>query len=583
MSSRPAPPGLASARREGRVTTTPKRRPPSSGWDGVEVVPDSEEERIKNNPDIIELSSDEEEMCAKPRRLVGDPALQIPGAWLGGGSPLRNLPGRTLRTPATPPSSNKKSALVQTPGTPTSSSKKPSKRPQAVQSVSDDVTADQVVVLPDLGRTPKATLPPKHFYGKAGSSSPSKSTTGARGFLLSVEDSDSEIEVLDGPTLSTVATRPKLKGKQPLYADDDDEDETDTTDSSDAPSTAPSFHIPNKYAKYWTPVPAPAAGTPSGSKVQTPSKGTPSRSPKKLSQAALVKRDAEKWMAHQVEYAEQVYSYLNKVAFDDRLPSLRTIQIKWNNRLTSTAGRARFHRTQSGTETAEIELAPKVVDCDERIRNTLAHEMCHLACWMIDNEIKEYHGKLWSKWARRVEKKDSNLTISVQHTYDIYCPYEWMCASCNETVGRHHNSLDPTKTKCPSCKIGLLVAQFEDEGKQGKKGAVKKMSKHAAARPQGSPRPGRSPRPASPVAVVIYIDSSSDDEDEDLPSIYAQKEVYVVHDSDSESEMSRKDGKDKDKGEDKTIADLAREFGGITIAHSACLHARRRGRRPTTD
>lgn len=85
------------------------------------------------------------------------------------------------------------------------------------------------------------------------------------------------------------------------------------------------------------------------------------------------------------------------------------------------------------------------------------------------------------------------------------------------------------------------------------------------------------------MAVVIYIDSSSDDEeDEDVPSIYAQKEVYVVHDSDSESEsgMLRKDD-DKDK--DKTIADLAREFGGITIAHSVCLHARRRGRRPTTE
>lgn len=35
----------------------------------------------------------------------------------------------------------------------------------------------------------------------------------------------------------------------------------------------------------------------------------------------------------------------------------------------------------------------------ERIRNTLAHEMCHLASWIIDNNINEGHGALWKAWS----------------------------------------------------------------------------------------------------------------------------------------------------------------------------------------
>ena len=34
----------------------------------------------------------------------------------------------------------------------------------------------------------------------------------------------------------------------------------------------------------------------------------------------------------------------------------------------------------------------------ERIRNTLSHEMCHLACWAIDNQPREGHGQLFKSW-----------------------------------------------------------------------------------------------------------------------------------------------------------------------------------------
>ncbi|KAJ7806107.1 SprT-like family-domain-containing protein [Mycena olivaceomarginata] len=194
-----------------------------------------------------------------------------------------------------------------------------------------------------------------------------------------------------------------------------------------------------------------------------------------------MKLDAQAEAVRLAEYAEQVYTWVNRRVFEDRLPSLDKIEIKWNTRLLTTAGKARFHRDRDGNEFVDIELATKILDCEERVRNTLSHEMCHLACWIIDGQIKESHGKLFHKWARRVERKDPVIEISVEHTYDIYYPFEWECANCDKLTGRYTNSLDPTVTKCKWCKTGTLTPTFDPEPPK----AVSKISKMAAAKPQG--------------------------------------------------------------------------------------------------
>lgn len=76
------------------------------------------------------------------------------------------------------------------------------------------------------------------------------------------------------------------------------------------------------------------------------------------------------------------------------------------------------HRSKEGVQTTEIELATKILDSEglfsviaslerwtgvspivaERIQNTLSHEMCHLASWIIDGDPKEGHGKIWKAW-----------------------------------------------------------------------------------------------------------------------------------------------------------------------------------------
>jgi hypothetical protein len=77
--------------------------------------------------------------------------------------------------------------------------------------------------------TPRSKVLAKHFYGnKTGpprAPSPQKSARSTLHLGEAAEESDSEIEVLSGPTPSPGPTQPKSKSKaklQPLYDDDSD-------------------------------------------------------------------------------------------------------------------------------------------------------------------------------------------------------------------------------------------------------------------------------------------------------------------------------------------------------------------------
>ncbi|KAG6820346.1 hypothetical protein H0H93_001791 [Arthromyces matolae] len=116
-------------------------------------------------------------------------------------------------------------------------------------------------------------------------------------------------------------------------------------------------------------------------------KATPRISKKALAAAELERR---------VSYAQKLFEELNRSVFENKLPT--DTKLNWSKRLLTTAGRAKWHRSKEGTQTSEIELAEKILDCDERIRNTLSHEMCHLASWIINANPKEVHGSIFKTW-----------------------------------------------------------------------------------------------------------------------------------------------------------------------------------------
>jgi SprT-like family len=43
---------------------------------------------------------------------------------------------------------------------------------------------------------------------------------------------------------------------------------------------------------------------------------------------------------------------------------------------------------------ARVELSVKVVDRLERLEATLAHELCHAACWVLNHTAKPPHGQV---------------------------------------------------------------------------------------------------------------------------------------------------------------------------------------------
>jgi len=71
----------------------------------------------------------------------------------------------------------------------------------------------------------------------------------------------------------------------------------------------------------------------------------------------------------------------------------------WNKRLLRTAGFCAYKKNRANPEdrTARIELSTKVCDSGERVRDTLIHEMCHAAVWLL-NGVNGGHGPYWKYW-----------------------------------------------------------------------------------------------------------------------------------------------------------------------------------------
>ncbi|KAG2077059.1 hypothetical protein BDR04DRAFT_1089362 [Suillus decipiens] len=212
--------------------------------------------------------------------------------------------------------------------------------------------------------------------------------------------------------------------------------------------------------------------------------------------------------AHREKYAAQLFEEYNSTIFDNGLP--RKTKLNWNKRLLTTAGRAKWHKSRDGVQTTEIELAAKILDCDERIRNTLSHEMCHLACWIINGNPKEGHGQAFKAWASKVMFKYPEINITTRHNYEISYPFEWKCERCSKVYGRYSKSIKPDECVCGVCKVGKLIPLFEQRAPR-----TPKISKMATALPQGSPRPVTALEETGqiPANSTVYIISSEDEVD----------------------------------------------------------------------
>jgi len=189
------------------------------------------------------------------------------------------------------------------------------------------------------------------------------------------------------------------------------------------------------------------------------------------------------------ELARRLHELYNREIFGSALP--HDMPIDWNVRLTKTAGLCYSRRERKynvETRTARIELSTKVIDSADRLRDTLIHEMCHAASWVVSG-YRDGHGPLWRRWAEQAMKRFPELPVIDRcHAYAIRTKYSYKCVNCGYTIGRHSKSLDTSRKVCGHChgRFELVV-----NGKQ------------VSTKAQGGAGNSATPKAPNPFAVFV--------------------------------------------------------------------------------
>ena len=159
----------------------------------------------------------------------------------------------------------------------------------------------------------------------------------------------------------------------------------------------------------------------------------------------------------------------------------------------------------------------KVIDDEERLRSTLAHEMCHAAQWLLDGAKNPPHGEAFRRWGRAFEASVPGMKVphartharvcphtsarharsthahrahppacahaprmrahgsehghwdvaqvTTCHSYEIFAKYRFGCSTCGHEFARHSKSLDLTRKGCGVCRGKLsFLGAFNRDG-----------------------------------------------------------------------------------------------------------------------
>ncbi|XP_025896736.1 acidic repeat-containing protein [Nothoprocta perdicaria] len=151
------------------------------------------------------------------------------------------------------------------------------------------------------------------------------------------------------------------------------------------------------------------------------------------------------------DLTQKLYRLYNNTIFEQKLPE--KMEINWNKKMRKTAGYCVTGQTRSpeGQRYARIELSEKVCDSADRLRDTLIHEICHAATWLI-NGVRDGHGRFWRFYAKKSALIHPELPMVTRcHTYEIKYKFTYECVSCKNTLGRHSKSLDTERFVCARC------------------------------------------------------------------------------------------------------------------------------------
>ncbi|XP_030064693.1 germ cell nuclear acidic protein isoform X2 [Microcaecilia unicolor] len=159
------------------------------------------------------------------------------------------------------------------------------------------------------------------------------------------------------------------------------------------------------------------------------------------------------------ELTRKLYMLYNSSIFNQELPE--KMEIIWNKNMRKTAGYCVTgqQKERGMLRYAKIELSEKVCDSADRLRDTLIHEICHAATWLI-NGVRDGHGQFWKFYAKKSTVVHPELPVVTRcHSYEINYKFRYKCSHCGTTIGRHSKSLDIQQFVCALCQGKLVLLQ----------------------------------------------------------------------------------------------------------------------------
>ncbi|CAI6095401.1 unnamed protein product [Clonostachys chloroleuca] len=197
-------------------------------------------------------------------------------------------------------------------------------------------------------------------------------------------------------------------------------------------------------------------------RITSPVKASPTKKEKKTFD------DAKQALAS--AFLKELDTKITDGKIEELAASTGGVKLNWSRTLNTTAGQAKWKRDTIKTKKADgtvldviykhhasIELAEKVITDEDKLLNTLAHEFCHLANFMVNGITNNPHGKEFKVWAAKCSRvfSDRGIKVTTKHTYEIDFKYIWECSSCAATYKRHSKSINPSKHRCGTCKSEL--------------------------------------------------------------------------------------------------------------------------------
>ncbi|KAK3942083.1 SprT-like family-domain-containing protein [Diplogelasinospora grovesii] len=195
---------------------------------------------------------------------------------------------------------------------------------------------------------------------------------------------------------------------------------------------------------------------------------TPAPASAIISKRAAKKRFAQVKHEMAANFLRELDTVVTKGKISEMAASAGGIKIVWSKTLKTTAGRAHWRKETVRTcaddltirtichHHASIELAEKIIDDEYRLLNTLAHEFCHLANFIVSGITKNPHGKEFKHWGQLCTRAfgDRGIKVTTKHSYEIDFKYVWECtgANCDILYKRQSKCIDPARQLCGACK-----------------------------------------------------------------------------------------------------------------------------------